>query len=394
MKIGIDISQTAYIGTGVARYTNGLINAVLEYDKENKWVFFFSSLRNSVDKDLKRKIEKKGHRLVLTKLPPTLLSFLWNDLHLFKIEHFTGNLDWFITSDWVEPPSNMKKATIVHDLVFLIYPETVDKKILNTQKKRLYWVKKESNIIFCVSNTTKQDFTNLFNIDEKKLTAIYSGVNILTPSKKQIEETLIKYNIKKPFILSVGKIEPRKNIKKLIQAYNLLGNKDIDLLIAGPSGWGKEVDIKNRNIKILGLISDIELFSLYSSCLFFIYPSIYEGFGYPVLEAMKIGAAVATSNTSALSEIGKDSAYLFNPKSTEDIKNALCVMIKDKALRDRLKRKGIEKSKIFTWKNCYENMIKKLKSKNDKLEVIKSNPINNYKEKQDIRVWKPNQFKK
>ena len=77
---------------------------------------------------------------------------------------------------------------------------------------------------------------------------------------------------------------------------------------------------------------------------------------------MKIGTAVATSNTSALSEIGKDSAYLFNPKSIEDIKNALCVMIKDKALRDRLKRKGFEKSKIFTWKNCYENMIRRLKS--------------------------------
>lgn len=362
MKIGIDISQTAYIGTGVARYTNGLINAILKYDKENKWVFFFSSLRNSIDKKTERKIKEKGHRLILTKLPPTLLSFLWNDLHIFKIEHFTGNLDWFITSDWVEPPSNMKKATIVHDLVFLIYPETVDKKILNTQKKRLYWVKKESDIIFCVSNTTKQDFTNLFNIDEKKLTAIYSGVDILTPNKEQIEETLTKYNIKKPFILSVGKIEPRKNIKKLIQAYNLLGNKDIDLLIAGPSGWGKKVDLKDSGVKMLGYVSDIELFSLYSSCLFFIYPSIYEGFGYPVLEAMKMGAAVATSNTSALSEIGKDSTYLFNPKNTEDIKNALDIMIKDKALRDRLKRKGIEKSKIFTWKNAYENMIKRLKS--------------------------------
>lgn len=362
MKIGIDISQTAYIGTGVARYTNGLINAILKYDKENKWVFFFSSLRNCIDKNTKRKIIEKGHRLVLTKLPPTLLSFLWNDLHLLKIERFTGNLDWFITSDWVEPPSNMKKATIVHDLVFLIHPETVNKKILNAQKKRYYWIKKESNTIFCVSNTTKQDFMNLFNVDEKRLIAIYSGVDILTPSKKQIDLTLKKFNITKPFILSVGKIEPRKNIKKLIQAYNLLGNKDVDLLIAGPCGWGKEIDIKNSNVKMLGYVSDIELFSLYSSCLFFIYPSIYEGFGYPVLEAMKIGAAVATSNTSALSEIGKGSAYLFNPESIDDIKNALCVMIKNKALRDELKRKGIEKSKIFTWKNAYENMIKKLKS--------------------------------
>lgn len=368
MKLGIDISQIVYKGTGVARFTSGLVNAILDFDKTNNWLFFFSSFRRSLDREIENKILKKGHKLIKWKLPPTCLSFLWNDLHNFsKILNskffILNSLDWFITSDWTEPPLNVKKATIVHDLAYLRYPETVDNKIITTQKKRINRVKKESNIIFADSNSTKQDLVNLLKFDENKIKLNYPGVTVSKPSKEQINLTLKKYFLKRPFILSVGVIEPRKNINRLIGAFSKLNYSNIDLLIVGPPGWDdlkqfNNLTMKQLNIRFLGLISDLDLYSLYSSCLFFIYPSIWEGFGYPILEAMKLGAPVATSNTSSLAEIAKDNALLFNPFSVEEIFGCLKNLIENKPLRDKLTQKGLEKSKIFTWKLYLDKMLK------------------------------------
>src|SRR3990167_4026697 len=162
MKLGIDISQIVYEGSGVARFTNGLLNTILDLDRKNCWFFFFSSLRRNLDQNLEKKIIARGHKLIKWKFPPTALSFLFNDLHNFS-KLFTFNfslltsLDWFITSDWTEPPLPVNKATVVHDLVYLRYPKLVNKNILLTQSKRLNWVKKESKIIFADSNATKQD---------------------------------------------------------------------------------------------------------------------------------------------------------------------------------------------------------------------------------------------
>src|SRR3989338_9380400 len=182
VNIGIDISQIVYEGTGVSRFTNGLVNAILDLDRTNRWLFFFSSLRRNLDPEIERKIVQKGHKLLKWRLPPTALSFLLNDLHSFSklltsnIKHPTS-LDWFITSDWTEPPLSMNKATIVHDLVYLRYPETVDSKILHNQEKRLTWVKRESRIIFADSQSTKSDLVDLLNFDPKKIYVNFPGVD-------------------------------------------------------------------------------------------------------------------------------------------------------------------------------------------------------------------------
>lgn len=379
MKIGIDISQIVYEGTGVSRFTYGLVNAILEYDKSIDWVFFFSSFRQNLDPDIEKKIRDKGYRLIKWKLPPTLLSFLWNDFHQLKILSFKLKIDfdWFITSDWTEPYLNCKKAAIVHDLVFLRHPETVDKKILRTQKKRLGWIKEESDVIFADSLSTKKDLIDLVEIDSNKLFCNYPGVEVEVPDKKQIDKTLRKYKLEKPFILSVGKAEPRKNFNRLIEAFKGLKNREIDLVIAGPEGWEKEkVQSINLpagkagrldNIRFLGYIDNLSLFSLYSSCLFFVYPSIWEGFGYPVIEAMKMGTPVITSGTSSLKEIAGNAALLFNPFDVDEIKNCLNMVIRDERLRESLSIKGLERSKIFTWRKYYENMINTLLVKKAKI---------------------------
>lgn len=367
MKIGIDISQIVYEGTGVARFTSGLTNAILDYDRKNSWVFFFSALRRQLDRRIEQKIKDKGHTLIKFSLPPTLTAFLFNDLHnlskllTFNLK-FLNSLDWFITSDWTEIPLKVKKATIVHDLVYLRFPETVDTKVLDIQKKRLSWVQKEAKIIFTDSLTTKNDLQDLLKINPDKIKTIYPGVEMQFPSKEQINLTLKKYNLKRQFILTVGKLEPRKNIKRLIEAFSNLEDIDINLVIVGPEGWEPISDemTKNSNIRILNFVSDTELFSLYRSCLYFVFPSLWEGFGYPVIEAMKSGTPVATSATSSLKEIGEDAALLFNPKNIEEITNGLKKMYANEQLRNALAKKGLEYSKKFTWLNYYRQMIKVL----------------------------------
>ncbi|OGK22981.1 hypothetical protein A2954_03815 [Candidatus Roizmanbacteria bacterium RIFCSPLOWO2_01_FULL_37_12] len=363
MNLGIDLSQIVYEGTGIARFTKGLTNAILDFDKKNSWTFFFSSLRKNLDPEIKNKIEYKGHKLIKWKLPPTFLSFLFNDLHnllnLTPIPHIlTANLDWFITSDWSEPPLNIKKAAIVHDLVFLRYPETVAPKILQTQKKRLNLIKQESRIVFTDSNATKYDLADLLKIGSKKIIVNYPGVEVKKPTIEQINITIKKYHLNHPFILTVGKQEPRKNIDRLISAFSKLEDKKLDLVIVGPKGWEAEsINYQLSNIKYLGLVSDIELFSLYSSCLFFIYPSLWEGFGYPVVEAMNFATPVATSNNSSLKEIGHDAAFLFNPLKVDEISHCIKVMKSNIRLRKVLSKKGQERSKIYIWKTYFNKLI-------------------------------------
>ncbi len=358
MKIGIDISQVVYEGTGVARFTKGFINAILSFDTKNEWVFFFSSLRRSLAPEIRNAIAKKGFKLVMRRYPPTLFANLFTKIG-FKVESIDRSLDWFITSDWAEiPSSSIKKATIVHDLSYLRCPELVEKNVRNIQTDRLNRVKKESSLIFADSAATKKDLIDRLGIKADKIKVNYPGVDVSKPNKKEIKKTLDTYSLHKPYILSVGKIEPRKNLNRLVQAFLSLDQTDLDLIIVGPHGW-ENVGIPNHNkhIKYLGYVTDSELACLYSSCLFFVYPSVWEGFGYPVVEAMKLGAPVATSNTSSLGEIANKSAVLFDPLKIEELKKALETLIKNSTLRAHLKIKGIQNSSSFTWKNYYQKFI-------------------------------------
>ncbi len=363
MKIGIDISQIVYEGTGVARFNYGLVEAILNYDQENHWVFFFSSLRRRLPLDLEKRITSKKHQLVKLKIPASLLSNLWNNLHFVTIDSFVGELDWFITSDWTEPPSKLRKATIVHDLTYLRYPQTVDKVIKVTQQKRLSWVKKESKLIFADSQATKHDLTSYLKVEEAKIVVNYPGVEIKKSSDRTLESTLKKFSLNKPFILTVGKLEPRKNLNRLVDAFAKLENKNIGLVIVGPKGWDTSISRsakKLNNVKLLGYVDDSDLYNLYLSCLFFIYPSIWEGFGYPMVEAMKLGVPVTASNTSSMKEIGDGAALLFDPFKTEEIKNALEKMIGNENLRQKLIIAGKNRANLFSWQNYYEKMIKSL----------------------------------
>ncbi len=361
MRIGIDISKIVYEGTGVARFTRGLVDAVLKYETQNDWVFFISYLRRHPDPRIISDIKKKGFEIKQYYIPPTILTFLWNDLHKINIESMIGKTDWFISSDWAEPPSKYKKATIVHDLTFKRYPETVNPLIKTVQEKRFSWIEKETSLIFADSESTKEDLKSVLGYEDKKIVVNYPGVTTVSQNDEYKNTTLNKFNLKKPFILSVGKLEPRKNIRRLIEAFNLI-DTDIELVIVGQNGWDTETKQIKNNDKIhwLGYVSDNDLYALYQTSLFFIFPSIWEGFGYPAIEAMQLGCPCALSNTSSLKEIGKDSALLFDPWNTDEIKKTIETMTHDSDLRSRLIAKGFENSEKYKWKRYFDTMIENL----------------------------------
>jgi hypothetical protein len=173
MRIGIDISQLAFPNTGVAVYLENLLKELFKLDEKNEYILFYSSLR----KDLSFKAENSRNVSIKKfKLPPTLLDLLWNRLHIMPIENFIGEVDVFITSDWTEPPAKARKATILYDLIVHKYPQETAGKIVNTQKRKLEWVKKESNKILCISDSTKKDAESILGVDSNKLEVIGAGI--------------------------------------------------------------------------------------------------------------------------------------------------------------------------------------------------------------------------
>lgn len=185
MRIGIDISQIAYEKTGVSDYLKGFIEELLRIDKNNEYILFFSSLRRNLPK-----LSIHSSKVIIKKFrfPPTVLDFLWNKLHVLSIEKLIGKVDIFITSDWTEPPSKAKKATILYDLIVYKYPEEthnrfmfnplkllISPNIVASQKRKLNWVKKESDIVLCISESTKKDAMKILRIPENKLKVIYPG---------------------------------------------------------------------------------------------------------------------------------------------------------------------------------------------------------------------------
>jgi glycosyltransferase involved in cell wall biosynthesis len=179
MKIGIDISQLAYQNTGVANYLRELVEHVVKQDRENEYILFFSSLRRNLS------LPKNGFNfqsmnnvtIKQFKFPPTVLDLLWNKLHILPIESLIGDVDVFITSDWTEPPvRKARKVTILYDLIIYKHPEETATKIVETQKRKLAWVKKESSQVICISEATKKDARDILGIEEDRLKVVYPGI--------------------------------------------------------------------------------------------------------------------------------------------------------------------------------------------------------------------------
>lgn len=178
MKIGIDISQIAFENTGVANYLENLVASLIK-DERNEYVLFFSSLRRKVPQKIALLARHKNVRLKTFRFPPAVLNFLWNKVHTLPVDALIGSVDVFVTSDWTEPPLRSgRKGTILYDLIIYKFPEETAERIVEVQKRKLKWVKKESDFIFCISEATRKDAKEILKIDSSKLHVLYPGLTL------------------------------------------------------------------------------------------------------------------------------------------------------------------------------------------------------------------------
>lgn len=335
MVVGFDISQIAHSG-GVATYTDNLTRELSKLE-DLKMVYFYSSLR----KPYKGKL-----RDVKTfKLPPSLFEVLFNKIRNVPIEKFIGPVDVFHSSDWVQPPSKAKKVTTYHDVIPLKYPEWSHPKIVKVHKRRLKLVEREVDLVIVVSEATKKDLLEISKIPEEKIVVIYEAADEMykPQNKKEVEGFRKKYNLEDKFILSIGGIGERRNLKKIKAV-----SKKYPLVITR-----EDLDIPNEEMPLL-----------YSAATMLLYPSYYEGFGLPILEAMAVGTPVITSNISSMPEVAGTAAILVDPGNQDEINNAVEKLWTDESLRKELIGKGFDQARKFSWersaKETYETYKKLL----------------------------------
>jgi glycosyltransferase involved in cell wall biosynthesis len=309
MKIGIDISQIVY-QTGVSNYTRNLVKKILELDRRNDYVLFGGSLRKMAEFAEFKKLTKT----VISPFPPTAADFFWNRLHVWDFENLAGPVAVYHSSDWAQAPSRAKIIAPVYDLVVYKYPQTSHPAIIAAQKRRLAWVKKEAAAVVTISESSKQDIHEILQVPLEKIQVIYpaAGPEYRLPDSRPRPP--------KKYFLAVGTREPRKNLSRLIAAFQKASLGDMELWIAGPAGWGETGESQpGPNVKYLGFVSPQKMPSLYAGAVAFVYPSLYEGFGLPVLEALSCGTPVITSRCSSLPEAGGEAAVYVDPLDVEDI---------------------------------------------------------------------------
>lgn len=379
MKIGIDIRvlmDKHY--SGVSQYAANLLTAILRLDKENDYYLFYNSWQN-LDNRFAAFTGDQVH-LVGRHIPNKIFNYFCQKLLARpKIDRLLGGVDVFFSPhfNFTSLSARPKKIITVHDLSFLRHPE-----FFNVRKNfwhRALGVKKilrQADNIVAVSENTKNDIVELVGISPEKISVIYSGLNLNNSlsseefaASSEASKFLETHGLSGRLILYLGTIEPRKNIKNLIVAYNQLREKDeryrdVKLVLAGAKGWKSRGIYRaakkspyQQDILFLGYISEKEREILYSKSLVFVYPSFYEGFGFPPLEALAKGLPVICSNVSSLPEVVSGAAILINPQEVEAIREALETVITDEELRKMLITKGLARAQEFSWDKAAQNYL-------------------------------------
>ena len=362
--IGIDYTPAWEQGAGIGRYVRELVAALAREDRERVWRLFVAGSRKS------RLPMPPGNNFHWRPAPLSAQSLqrLWFRAHIpLPVETFTGPLTLFHATDFVLPPVRRGTRTLVqiHDLSFLRVPETSPPALRSWLERVVPASVGRADHVLADSSATRDDLLeHCKETPDTRVSVLHGGVDerfLPQPAGKQ-QAIRKKYGLDQwPFIFSVGTLQPRKNHGRLVQALSLLveGGLDLHLVIAGGAGWLsepfhrqlQESGIEDR-VHMTGFVDDADLPALYSAAEVFAFPSLYEGFGLPVLEAMSCATPVVTSNLSSLPEVAGDAALLINPLDVEDLADALRRLISDSQLRRQLIQAGQTRAGQFTWRKA------------------------------------------
>lgn len=327
MNIGIDITPVIYEYTGVGVYTRELVFHLLKLYSQDKFILFASTLRGQKKlwDYLKTLSLFSNWNAKIYPFPPLVTETLWNRLHRLPVEKLVGSVDVFHAWDWQQPPARTAKiVTTIHDLAILKFPEHQSPKTVAVHRRRLRWVAQETAAIIADSQATKNDIIELLHIPEGKIHVVYlaAGKQFSPPTDQEIIRVKQKYNLPEKFILTANLNDPRKNAKLVVKASPL------------------------PVFSFTGSIPSQDIPALYAAAQAFVFPSLYEGFGLPVLEAMSIGCPVVTSDRGSLKEVTGDATVTIDPESIDSIRAGI-----NQALgqHQELIAVGLTQAQKFSW---------------------------------------------
>jgi glycosyltransferase involved in cell wall biosynthesis len=370
MKIGIDALylQFADSPVGLYQYTLRLVHGLQEIDRKNEYALYFFNWRNRKrEETIKSYSFNPNFEKRICRIPSRALAPLST---FFPISAILGKVDVLHGPSFRLLPRGCYKRSVVtiHDLKFIRHPEW-HAGGLDFIKPTRDAVERADRIV-AVSDYTRRELMEVFHLSSDRIQVIHPGIGKeFTPSlpPERIEAVKSKYGIKNSYILFVGLMEEKKNLIRLVEAFSQIRRAlpgPYQLVLAGPTGPATEKVVQTitahslgGEVLLPGAVSREDLPFLYAGAAVFAFPSLQEGFGIPPLEAMASGIPVVASNVSSLPEVIGEGGLLIDPLKTEAIAEALYKVLTEEPLRERLKEKGLERAKSFSWDKMAREML-------------------------------------
>lgn len=354
MKVCLDIQSALAQRAGVGRYTRMLAeHLVAQRGGDALHLFYFDFKRVGCDFAPPGATQK-----AVRWVPGRYVQQAWKRLDAPPFNWFAGAADVYHFPNFIRPPLTRGKSVVtIHDAAFLRFPETIEEKNYRYLSGKIKTTTDRSDAIICVSAFTARELHELLGVPENRLHVIPSGLDqgIRRATPETVSAMRKKRQLDRPYLLSVGTLEPRKNYPFLIDVFDRL-NFDGDLVIAGMKGWKTGAIFEKRDaakrrdrIHFLEFVGDDELVALYSGAELFVMPSLYEGFGFPPLEAMQCGTPVIAAATGSLPEVLADAALMVDGFDAEAWAEAIQTLLADTARRNHYITAGSARAASYTW---------------------------------------------
>jgi glycosyltransferase involved in cell wall biosynthesis len=375
VRIGIDYTSAAFQRAGIGRYTRGIVDALAALGTEHSYVLVVAGSGGPGESGTARQgppITADNFTIRRLPLSRRLWTVLWHRLRVpLPVDLLMGPVDVFHAPDYVLPPLRQgKRVVTIHDLSFLRYPEGAEPRLATYLSRSVPRSVGEADLVVADSENTRQDVIELLGAPPDRVEVVYPGVGRafrVIEDRPVLEQVAQAYGIHWPFILSVGTLEPRKNLGTLLDAYALLrrgGPLDHKLVIAGGKGWlydgvfshVEELALKDDAL-FLDYVPEEDLPALYNLSDLLVFPSLYEGFGLPPLEAMACGTPVVTSDSSSLPEVVGEAGLMVPARDSVALAAMMGRVLSDAELRRDLVRKGLSRAAQFTWEVAGKKLL-------------------------------------
>ena len=357
MKVALELQPCCGNRSGIGTYTYELARRV----HNQKDVEFSGNLFNFLERnDNTQVLEQLGIPIHTCRaFPYGVYRRIWNVLPLSYQQLFPQPVDLTVFFNFIVPPRVQGNVmTTVYDMTYARFPETMDRKNLKRFEQGFSYSVQRSDHILTISEFSKREIVELLHVPEERISVVHCAPHF-SDSLESFQTVSETYRLRKPYLLYVGTIEPRKNLTRLIQAYQMLKQeKQIphQLVLAGGKGWANEEIIRaaaplqeSGDLVMTGFISEAEKNALYANADAFVFPSLYEGFGIPPLEAMNLNCPVICSNAASLPEVVGDAARLVDPMSAEDLADGIWQVLSDRKYAADLIQRGKQQIQKFSW---------------------------------------------